>query len=192
MWCKWMYACLTIILEGNVICYLEEIELSLIDLLMPLFLCFPFLSLVQGNNKHCVACDCSSTPWYHAFCLILFFKYCMLLDDIITERRWLNNFPHLRHLSGRISRCLHRHSQTVPTPTWGPRRTERGRFLFSQSVSGAWWGVSCSAILLAFHLRAYKVFGTDGHSISEQAHYFSGQRGGTRQRCAVFKMHGCN
>lgn len=52
--CVYMYdcmgmcvlACLTIILEGNVICDLEEIGPSQIDLLMPLSLCFPYLQFL--------------------------------------------------------------------------------------------------------------------------------------------------
>lgn len=44
--CMCMQACLTIFLEGNVIRDLEEIEPSLIDLSIPLSLCFPFLRLL--------------------------------------------------------------------------------------------------------------------------------------------------
>lgn len=37
-----MQVCLTIILEGNVICDLGEMDLSLLDLLIPLFLSLSF------------------------------------------------------------------------------------------------------------------------------------------------------
>lgn len=48
--CMGMQAFLTIILQGNVICDLEEIESSLIDLLMLLSL-FPFLTAALVAKK---------------------------------------------------------------------------------------------------------------------------------------------
>lgn len=136
--------CLTPIWVGNVICDLEEMELSLIDPLMLFFLRSSLPHLLQqetntasrlpalkaqGKKKKTFVCFAVTLAATVALCSV----FCSSAERSSKISRWrercsIIHFLLLRYFPGSISCSLPFHSQTVLTPTRGPWRMKRSRF----------------------------------------------------------------